>query len=209
MEANKIVQLAYWNYHTLHIFFNESIIIGDTLIKRGILCGRKPSKYKFVYSDGRKFNLLTVPKEDVGRYGYQHLCKDCEKRLLKHAKQFGENVITNLLTEGELKMKDKLFTLQIEEYNGEQEYRFNVYIIASNQEKAEQWARNYVKEWYTDNNVIDKNDSTDSLWWTYESWCGSSWNAVSINEIKYLPETIYRADNKENKHRVRLELEKI
>ena len=80
-------------------------------------------------------------------------------------------------------MTDKLFVLRIEEYNGEQEYSEDIFTIAPDRKIAEKWAREYVKHWYDDCAVIDKNNEEDSLWWTYEVYGGSpAWRAISLEE---------------------------
>ena len=81
-------------------------------------------------------------------------------------------------------MSDKLFVLRVEEYNGEQEYSEDIFIIAPDRKMAEDWARENVKTRYDDEcTIFDENGEEDSLWWTYESFLGSpAWRAISLEE---------------------------
>lgn len=97
MSTKELLQLVFWSFRILHIELKESIILGGELIPAGILCKRKPTKPKFGFWNERWHYLLSVPRKDVGRYGYQRLCRDCEKKLNKIVAYIGYNPIKGLI----------------------------------------------------------------------------------------------------------------
>ena len=105
-------------------------------------------------------------------------------------------------------MSDKLFVLKIREYNGEQEYDENIFTIAPDEKTAKKWAREYVKEWYFESDVYDKNGADDSLWWKYISDDGEiTWKVISLTEEYELMGVQHTDGCKNNNSHVKLVIE--
>ena len=105
-------------------------------------------------------------------------------------------------------MSDKLFVLRIRERNGELQYEEDIFTIAPDKETAEDWAREYIKEWYFESDVYNKNEHEDSLWWTYESDNSEiTWEAVRLEETYELRDINHTEGCENNNSRVKLVIE--
>lgn len=75
-------------------------------------------------------------------------------------------------------MDKKLFSFDIDEYNGEQEYTHTEYVWAKNLKEAEKLAREYAKDFYEDGQPDGKDQ------WTLEiSYSNIFWTVGSVREV--------------------------
>jgi len=107
-------------------------------------------------------------------------------------------------------MKNKLYVLNIEERNGEQEYNNRIYVIAPNENEMKEWARDYVQDFYGNSQVYDKRESNDPLNWEYETSSGGlylMWKVDGWQTVEYLPEMLHFTDKNIPFCRIKLTME--